>query len=222
MTTKEHSGDEPAGYHSGLAIVRRATPLYTPAMATLAHLLDPVFTPLASLSLEELVGAQAQTTRGLIDLDDNAEVLSQLDAESARAAFTAVTNPEADPKQQQKAVLNLRVPAAVKHLAGMLSNYDWAFVEQAKEIRGYVVAQLLEETKNPDAKIRLRALELTGKLTEVGSFMERVTVTKTDASSAELEDRIRKRLASIIPPAREVQDAKIIDVAPAADFKLPT
>jgi hypothetical protein len=191
-------------------------------MGTLAHLLDPAFTPLAALSLEELIGAQATTASALFDLDDNAHVLSALDRTGAQEAFAAITNPEADPKQQKAAVLNLRVPEAVKHLSGMLTQYDWAFVEQAKEIRGYVVAQLLEETKNPDARIRLKALELTGKLTEVGSFMERITVTKTDASSEELTARIRDRLSKMIPPAREVQDARIIEVPPPAPFGAPT
>jgi len=219
--SKEHSGDEPARYHPGRGIVYRHTPLYTPRMATLAHLLDPDFTALRSAEISALLGAQAQTT--LVDFDDNADVLADLDRSAAQAAFAAVTSPTATRDTQIQAVTALRVPPAVRHLAGMLSQYDWAFVEQAKEIRGYVVAELLEMTKSPDPKVKLRALELTGKLTEVGSFTERISVTKTDASSSELEDRIRARLAKIIPPAREVQDAKIVDAPPApADFPPPT
>ncbi len=203
---------------------------YTPAMGpTLAspsvfsHLLAPEFMGLDGASLESLLDAQAGTTSllaPLIDFNANSEVLTEIDAQSVRSAFAAVTTPEADPRAQKAAVLALKVPPAVKHLAGMLSQYDWAFVEQAKEIRGYVVAQLLEETKNPDARIRLKALELTGKLTEVGSFMERVTVTKTDASSEELTSRIRDRLAKLLPPAQPVSD--VIDVAPPAAFSPPT
>ena len=219
-TTKEHSGDEPARYHPGRGIVYRCTPLYTPRMATLAHLLDPDFTPLLQAEVGALLNAQAKTT--LVDFNDNADVLADLDRSAAQAAFAAVTSPTATHDSQIQAVTALRVPPAVKHLAGMLSQYDWAFVEQAKEIRGYVVAELLEMTKSPDPKVKLRALELTGKLTEVGSFTERIAVTKTDASSSELEDRIRKRLATLIPAPREVQDAKIVDAPPPpADFQPP-
>ena len=190
-------------------------------MATLAHLLDPDFTPLRQAEIGALLGAQARTT--LVDFDDNADVLADLDREAAQAAFAAVTSPTATHDTQIQAVTALRVPPAVRHLAGMLSQYDWAFVEQAKEIRGYVVAELLEMTKSADPKVKLKALELTGKLTEVGSFTERISVTKTDASSSELEDRIRARLAKIIPPAREVQDARVVDAPPApAEFSPPT
>jgi len=188
----------------------------------LSHLLDPEFTPLAGVDVDTLLVAQAATTP-LVDFNAHSELLTEIDRQGAQRAFAAVTSPEAEPDAKKEALLALRVPPAVKHLAGMLSQYDWAFVEQAKEIRGYVVSQLLEETKNPDARIRLRALELTGKLTEVGSFMERVTVTKTDASSAELEERIRTRLARLLPPTREVQDAKVIDSPPPpAEFSLPS
>jgi hypothetical protein len=189
-------------------------------MAILAHLLEPEFTPLAGVDVETLLAAQANTT--LVDFNDNADVLEELDRTGAQAAFAAVTSPEATDQTKKHALLALRVPAAVKHLSGMLSQYDWEFVEQAKEIRGYVVAELLELTRSPDPRIKLKALEMTGKLTEVGSFTERISITKTDASAAELEERIRARLAKIIPPAREVQDARVIDAPPPpAEFDLP-
>jgi hypothetical protein len=95
----------------------------------------------------------------------------------------------------------------------MLTQYDWEYVEHAKELRGYVVAKLLEESKHPDAKIRLRSLEMIGKLTEVASFTERKEITIKDASSEELTERIRTRLKSLLPPVMEVQDAEPKDVA---------
>jgi hypothetical protein len=184
----------------------------------LAHLLDPDFVGLDDAEPSALLAAQAATT-SLFSFDANSEVLGELERQGAQAAFAAVTNPETDDKDKARAILALRAPPAVRHLAGMLSQYDWAFVEQAKELRGYVVAKLLEETKHPDAKVRLRALELTGKLTEVGSFTERISVTKTDATSHEVEDRIRSRLAALLPKTLEVQEAVI--VAPAAQFPVP-
>ena len=85
----------------------------------------------------------------------------------------------------------------------MLSQYDWDFIEQAKEIRGYVVAKLLEETKSGDPRIRLRALELTGKLTEVGSFTTRVEITsRTESSVEELTDRIKEKIARLANVSR--------------------
>jgi hypothetical protein len=70
------------------------------------------------------------------------------------------------------------------------------------------VAKLVEETAHPDAKIRLRALELLGKVTEVALFTDRVEVKKTDLSDAELEERIKEKLARM---------AQIVDVTDVTD-----
>jgi hypothetical protein len=212
-----HSHDN-AGPYLGPTEAALLAGLFIP-MTTLAHLLDPAFAGLAALSPSTLLGAQAATAQSLIDLDDNSDVLTDVDRKSAQAAFAATTNPYATAQDQRVAIMGLRVPQAVQHLAGMLTQYDWAFVEQAKEIRGYVVAKLLEETKSGDARIRLRALELTGKLTEVGSFTERISITKTDDNAAELESRIRARLAKMLPPQHPADDAIVIS-APAP-FEIP-
>jgi len=76
----------------------------------------------------------------------------------------------------------------------MLTAYDWAFVEQAKELRGFAVAKILEEVKHPDARIRLKALDMLGKVTEVALFTERIEVKKTEMSDMELETRIKDKL----------------------------
>ena len=76
----------------------------------------------------------------------------------------------------------------------MLTAYDWEFVEQAKELRGYTVAKLVEETQHPNANIRLKALGLLGKVTEVGLFTEKIEVKKTEMSDEEIEARIKDKL----------------------------
>jgi hypothetical protein len=115
-------------------------------------------------------------------------------ASVAQQAFATLIQPAPQPAQRQ-ALLTLNTPAAVRHLTGMLTAYDWAFVEQAKELRGYAVAQILEETKNPDARIRLRALELLGKVTEVALFTDRVEVKRTNVTDTELDAKIKEKLS---------------------------
>jgi hypothetical protein len=58
------------------------------------------------------------------------------------------------------------------------------------------VAKILEETDHPDARIRLKALEMLGKVTEVGLFTERIEIKKTELSDVELDERIKQKLAS--------------------------
>jgi len=166
------------------------------------------FIELKSADTAQLLAGQASTAEFLESLGSPNHILEEDQAYAARRAFAAVTNPEQTDVERNRAILALKVPEAVRHLAGMLSQYDWEFVEQAKEIRGYVVAKLLEETKHPDARIRLRALELTGKLTEVASFTERSEVVHKNESADELEQRIKAKLASLLPPVQVVQDVE--------------
>jgi hypothetical protein len=100
----------------------------------------------------------------------------------------------------------------VRHLTGMLTAYDWEFVEQAKELRGYAVSQILEETKHPDARIRLRALELLGRVTEIALFTDRVEVKKTEMSDNELDQRIKEKLSRFMGVVdASPTDANVID-----------
>lgn len=179
----------------------------------LEHLLSPEFDDPYEAPPATLLAAQATTASILEQLGSPEHILSEDEKTNARRAFAAVTDPNASQVTATTAVLKLKVPEAVKHLAGMLSQYDWDFVEQAKELRGYVVAQLLEETRHKDPRIRLKALELTGKLTEVASFTERQEVTIKTEDHALVEERLRARLKAMLPPQQEAQDAEIKEIA---------
>ena len=140
------------------------------------------------------IDAKVKTAQWLKDLElDDEEVETKADAEAARKSFASIVTGQSVATTQQ-ALANVKAPVAVQHLVGMLTAYDWAFVEQAKELRGYAVAQILEEVKHPDARIRLKALDMLGKVTEVALFTERVEVKKTQMSDVELETRIKEKL----------------------------
>lgn len=153
------------------------------------------FIDLDEASTSDVLAGQASTADFLASLGVPSHVLADDHAQAARNAFASVTNPAESEAEKKKALLALRVPSAVRHLAGMLSQYDWQYIEQASEIRGYVVAGILKETTSPDAKIRLKSLELLGKLTGVDSFTTRVEITHKDETVDELERRVRERLA---------------------------
>lgn len=141
-----------------------------------------------------IIDAKVKTAEWIKELeagDEEAETKAQ--AEAARKSFASLVTGQPVVNTQQ-ALANVKTPAAVQHLVGMLTAYDWAFVEQAKELRGYAVAQILEEVKHPDARIRLKALDMLGKVTEVALFTERVEVKKTEMSDVELEARIKDKL----------------------------
>ena len=150
--------------------------------------------PFADAAPADIIDAQVQTANWLKELElDDDEAESKADAQAARNSFASLVTGQ-PPQNTQQALANIKAPAAVQHLVGMLTAYDWAFVEQAKELRGYAVAQILEEVKHPDARIRLKALDMLGKVTEVALFTERIEVKKEAMSDMELESRIKDKL----------------------------
>lgn len=167
------------------------------------------FLELDDASASEVLSAQYNTAQLLTDLgitsDEEVDQRQQITA--AREAFKVVVGPDSDEDQKTKLV-QLKTPEAVRHLTGMLAAYDWEFVEMAKELRGYTVAKLVEETKSPNANIRLKALGLLGKVTEVGLFTEKIEVKKTDLTEDEIDKKLKEKLAKFM----DVTDAEVIDV----------
>jgi hypothetical protein len=60
-----------------------------------------------------------------------------------------------------------------------------------------------------DARIRMKALELLGKLSDVGLFTERSEVTVSNKSTIELENVLKDKLRKLMG-AENVSDAVVI------------
>lgn len=157
------------------------------------------FLPLEKAEPAAVLSAQVATSSWLEELgappDD--EVIADLEKADARKAFGALTA-TTDTAEQKAALVQLKTPEAVRHLTGMLSAYDWEFIEQAKELRGYTVAKLVEETTHSNPNIRLKALALLGKVTEVGLFTEKIEIKKEELSDNELDQRIKDKLSKFM------------------------
>ena len=153
------------------------------------------FRPMEKTDPADAVDGMSKTVDWLKELGavDTDTLVSEAQSQAARTAFTNIVT--AKPAEMTHTSLaNIKTPEAVQRLVGMLSAYDWEFVQQAKEIRGYTVAKLVEETEHPNANIRLKALVALGKVTEVGLFTEKIEVKKTELSDTELEARIKEKL----------------------------
>jgi len=171
-------------------------------------------------SPEEILNAQVKTTEWLesMGVDSDQKVLEQAQANAARKVFSALATaqPVAETKHQ---LTQLKTPEAVRHLVTMLSAYDWEFVEQAKELRGMAVAKILEETNHPDARIRLKALDMLGRVTEIGLFTERIEVKRSDLSDNEIDQKIKDKLNRFmgVSDAALIEDIEVSTHTPAAD-----
>ena len=100
--------------------------------------------------------------------------------------------------------------ASVMHLKSILSEYDQVVVNSAVQIRTYVTNKLIEETTHPDPKIRIRALELLGKVGDVGLFIERSEITVKHKTTLELEASIKGRISKLLELRSKSE--KIVDV----------
>jgi hypothetical protein len=101
----------------------------------------------------------------------------------------------------------LSSPGTIVHLKAILSEYDKTVVESAAQIRTFVTNKLLLETESPDPRIRIKALELLGKISDVGLFTDKSEITMRHRPTEELEQLLRERLTKTI-------DAEVLMPAP--------
>lgn len=167
------------------------------------------FTPVETLTPAQTLNAQIKTSEWLSQFqDEDDEILSEAQQEKVVDAFNALTTQ--DPRAKQR-LLELDLPEEIKSAVGMVTAYQWKFVEQAESLRSMSVAKIVKETDHPDARIRLKALELLGKVTEVALFTDRVQIKNEDVTDEELDARIKEKLGRYMG-AVDVVDVEEVDI----------
>ena len=99
---------------------------------------------------------------------------------------------------------DLASPGMVVYLQSLLSEYDTVVVKSAQQMRTYVTNRLLRETDNPDPRIRMKSLELLGKISDVGLFTDKTEITMRHRPTEELEQMLRERLTKVL-------EAEVVD-----------
>jgi len=175
-------------------------------------------TPIEKEHPADVIDAKVNTTEWLKGLGaaDTDTVVTQAEVQAARASFTNLIS-SAPAEITHEHLTQIKTPVAVQHLVGMLTAYDWEFVHQARELRGYTVAKLLEECENPNANIRLKALGLLGKVTEVGLFTDKIEVKKTNMTDEEIDKKLKDKLAKFmnVTDAEPIEDIEVSNPLPA-------
>lgn len=115
---------------------------------------------------------------------------------SASAAVKTFANGQDIPLEHARALT--RTTAEAVFINEILSKYDMEIVHDSRRVRNYVTNKLLLESENNDPRIRMRALELLGKLSDVGLFTERTEVTVTNRSTVELENTLRDKVRRLL------------------------
>ena len=160
---------------------------YTPELNQVSD-----FDPLENLTPAQTLSAQHKTSQWLSQFEDDDETtLTQAQEEKTVDAFNALTRHDPSAKQR---LLDLDLPEEIKSAVGMVTAYQWKFVEQAENLRSMAVSHIVKEVQHPDARIRLKALEMLGKVTEVALFTDRIAVKSEDVTDEELDARIKEKL----------------------------
>lgn len=117
------------------------------------------------------------------------------------AAYAA--DPAAASKAMTPKVISGLPPPALQLTHRILEEFGHSIVHSSVQVRHMVVNKLIQETENPDPRIRVKALELLGKMSDVGLFTERSEVTVTHQTSDELREKLKEkllRLKDVTPP----------------------
>ena len=140
---------------------------------------------LPPLSEREQIDAAVTTVLSLMQLGDDVELTPEHE-EIARDIFVEGRAPTK---------YELTQPGVVLKLGALLNEYDYDLLKEADSIRNFVVNRLIEESQVP--KNAMKALELLGRVTEVGLFTDRIEVKKTDMSNEELDAKIKEKLQAL-------------------------
>ena len=170
-------------------------------------------------SFEKRVKIAAATAKIL--LEAGAEIPSTPeDKKEAEDVFKAFTDPNSTQAATSAINKALSVPSTVQHLYAMLQDYDHQVIDEAVQLRRFVTNKLIEDSGHTDARHRLKALELLGKISDVGLFTDKTEITIKSGSIDNLEDQIRSKLFKIlgtnlaVDTSFEVIDAEMGEIKP--------
>ena len=154
-------------------------------------------------------------TAALLGFDDDYD---EKDVAEAEEAILAAIDPDEN-KQKQALKASEQFKTSTYYAAkGVLNEYAVRVVDNATQIRLLVTNKLLLESDSPDPKIRLKALELLGKITDVGLFTEKSEVTVTHRSTDDLVDSIRRKIEKMREPkditnaSQAIINGEVIDI----------
>ena len=138
--------------------------------------------------------------------------MTEEDEKKAQALFRSVDTTK---KTQNNPQQLYDAPVAIR-LQALLSEYDKAIVADAAQARTYITNRLLDISACGDTKHELRALELLGKMSDIGAFTEKSEITITHKTSDDLRKAIEDKLKRLLL----MNTANAEDARPRAEEEL--
>lgn len=144
---------------------------------------------------EQIVSAAAKTAKDILRRSGAPDMeVTEEDAANAEEAFQAYVNGNKSALTPTK----LNKPETIIKLEALVSEYDWRVIQHADQIRMLVTNKLLELSSYKDPKVQLKAVELLGKLADVGMFVEKQEITYKQRTDEEIDAALNEKLGVLI------------------------
>lgn len=164
------------------------------------------------LDLKDRAAACAKTVELLTSHGMEVEPTDEDRDKAAALAVAYAQNPEKTSNTANTARAAQLTPAVLRETHKILDEFGRQVVDSALTVRHLVTNKLILETENPDPRVRIKALELLGKMSDVGLFTEKSEVTITHQTTDDLKEKLRRKLQKLTTPKEEyVEDAVVID-----------
>lgn len=145
----------------------------------------------------EKAHALFETVQELIKQGATVEITDQDKAQSHQIAANAQLPP-----------VKTLTPGTIVNLEAILSEWDHEVLDVGRRLRNYVTNKLIMDSNDPDPRVRIKTLELLGKINNVGLFSERMEVNVVNRSIDSIEQELAKTLELYMGRADEVEIEK--------------
>ena len=143
----------------------------------------------------QFANAAAKTAKDILARQGITNIdISQEDSDNAEEQFMHHVNHTPN----SIAPSHITKPATALKLEALVQEYDWRVIQHADQIRMLVTNKLLELSDHRDAKVQLKAVELLGKLADVGMFVEKQEITYKQKTTEDLQQQLREKLSLLI------------------------
>jgi hypothetical protein len=98
--------------------------------------------------------------------------------------------------EQPDAPLAPTTSGAAKALEKLLKKFDYNLPNATNKMRQYLIFKMFELAESEDPKLAIKALEMLGKVSEIGLFSTKIELTTTDKPTNELETELSTLLTT--------------------------
>ena len=119
-------------------------------------------------------------------------------------------------------------PGAAKALDRLLKRFDYTLANSSNKMRQYVLFKLFELAENEDPRLQIKAVEMLGKVSEIGLFTTKTEVATADKPTGDLESELNElmstysiggELGAIDVPYEQISDEELKGAAVEEEFE---